>query len=263
MRHRTAPTERNSLNGCTSWSNGDARRRAGGACFIRFGMITLRGVTKQYASPAGPFQALADVSLDITAGTFTAIVGESGSGKSTLLSVMSGVERASSGSITVGTTALHTLSEGALTQWRGTAVGIVFQSFHLLPTLTVAENVMLPMDFCDRWPLVERHARAMQLLERLGVRDQADKRPVTLSGGQQQRVAIARALANAPDVLYADEPTGNLDSRTADQILELFASLVADGLTVVMVTHAMRARHFASRTIALGDGRILSDGPDA
>jgi putative ABC transport system ATP-binding protein len=255
--------ERNSLNGCTRWSNGDASHRAGGACFIRFGMITLRGVTKQYASPAGPFQALADVSLDIPAGTFTAIVGESGSGKSTLLSVMSGVERASSGSITVGTTALHTLSEGALTQWRGTAVGIVFQSFHLLPTLTVAENVMLPMDFCDRWPLVERHARAVQLLERLGVRDQADKRPVTLSGGQQQRVAIARALANAPDVLYADEPTGNLDSLTADQILELFASLVADGLTVVMVTHAMRARDFASRTIALRDGRILSDGPDA
>ena len=176
---------------------------------------------------------------------------------------MSCVDRASSGSITVGTTALHTLSEGALTQWRGTAVGIVFQSFHLLPTLTVAENVMLPMDFCDRWPLVERHARAVQLLERLGVRDQADKRPVTLSGGQQQRVAIARALANAPVVLYADEPTGNLDSLTADQILELFASLVADGLTVVMVTHAMRARDFASRTIALRDGRILSDGPDA
>lgn len=249
--------ERNSLNGCTRWSNGDASHRAGGACFIRFGMITLRGVTKQYASPAGPFQALADVSLDIPAGTFTAIVGESGSGKSTLLSVMSGVERASSGSITVGTTALHTLSEGALTQWRGTAVGIVFQSFHLLPTLTVAENVMLPMDFCDRWPLVERHARAVQLLERLGVRDQADKRPVTLSGGQQQRVAIARALANKAKLILADEPTGELDSKTTRELLTFFRELIEQQhITMLMVSHDALVDAYVHQVLVLKDGVV-------
>ena len=144
-----------------------------------------------------------------------------------------------------------------MSAWRGRAVGIVFQFFQLLPTLTAAENVMLPMDFCGTWIPRERRDRALGLLELLGVRDQADKLPATLSGGQQQRVAIARALANEPAVLLADEPTGNLDSRTALALLELFAGLARDGQTVVMATHEGSARRFASRVVTLADGRTV------
>jgi putative ABC transport system ATP-binding protein len=144
-----------------------------------------------------------------------------------------------------------------MSPWRGSTVGIVFQFFQLLPTLSAAENVMLPMDFCNAWPARERRDRAIALLDRLGVADQANKLPSTLSGGQQQRVAVARAMANAPAVLLADEPTGNLDSRTADSMLELLAGLVADGQTVVMVTHERSAQRFASRVITLADGRVV------
>lgn len=221
-------------------------------------MITLRNVHKSYDSPAGPFSALRDINLDIERGSFVAVVGESGSGKSTLLSLLSGVDRPSQGEIHVGETAVHALPQRDVTRWRGDSIGIVFQFFQLLPTLTAAENVMLPMDFCQRWPGGERRDRAMALLERLGVGDQADKFPVTLSGGQQQRVAIARAMANEPMLLLADEPTGNLDSRTSQQMLELFASLVRDGQTIVMVTHAESARRFATRTVTLADGRIVT-----
>lgn len=219
-------------------------------------MIMLRDIQKEYRTPAGRFAALSDVNLDITAGSFVAIVGESGSGKSTLLSLLSGVDRPTAGSLHMDGRALHSMSERELTAWRGRTVGIVFQSFQLLPTLTAAENVMLPMDFGSRWPAPERRDRALRLLERLGVADQGDKLPVTLSGGQQQRVAIARALANEPAVLLADEPTGNLDSRTASGILDLFAGLVSDGQTVVMVTHATSALRYASHTVQLADGRI-------
>jgi putative ABC transport system ATP-binding protein len=222
-------------------------------------MITLRGVHKSFDSPAGRFAALTDINLEIAEGSFVAIVGESGSGKSTLLGILSGVERQTSGEVHIGDTALHALAERDMTAWRGSTVGIVFQFFQLLPTLTAAENVMLPMDFCNRWPGHERRDRAMTLLERLGVADQAHKLPATLSGGQQQRVAIARALANAPKVLLADEPTGNLDSRVSATILELFAGLVRDGQTVVMVTHAVSAQRYASHTIRLEDGRIADD----
>jgi putative ABC transport system ATP-binding protein len=145
-----------------------------------------------------------------------------------------------------------------MSSWRGRAVGIVFQFFQLLPTLTAAENVMLPMDFCGTWVPRERRGRALALLDRLGVADQADKFPTKLSGGQQQRVAIARALANEPGLLLADEPTGNLDSRTSDGILELFRGLASEGQTVVMVTHEQSARRLASRTITLADGRIVA-----
>lgn len=226
-------------------------------------MISLRGVHKRFDSPAGPFAALTDISLEFASGTFVAVVGESGSGKSTLLSLLAGVERPSSGELRVGDVSLHDMREADVTAWRGAAVGIVFQSFQLLPTLTVAENVMLPMDFCRRWPVRERRERAESLLSRLGVLDQADKLPVTLSGGQQQRVAIARALANAPSVLLADEPTGNLDSRTSEQILELFAGLVRDGQTVVMVTHAHSAQRYASHIVTLHDGRVVSNSHEA
>jgi putative ABC transport system ATP-binding protein len=221
-------------------------------------LIFLRDVTKTYRTPAGGFTALADVSLAIDAREFVVVVGASGSGKSTLLHLLAGIDRPTRGEVEVGGTPLHALSERDLTAWRGRAVGIVFQFFQLLPTLTALENVMLPMDFCATWPARERRDRALGLLERIGVADQADKLPGTLSGGQQQRVAVARALANAPALLLADEPTGNLDSRTSEAMLELFAGLVADGHTLVMVTHEHGAQRYASRTIVLNDGRVES-----
>ena len=247
----------NSLNGRSSSMNGVSGHRAVHPEFLPLGMITLRDIQKQYQTPAGRFSALSDVNLDIASGSFVAIVGESGSGKSTLLSILSGVDRPTAGTLHMADRALHDMTERELTVWRGRTVGIVFQSFQLLPTLTSAENVMLPMDFGHRWPAGERRHRAERLLERLGVSDQANKLPVTLSGGQQQRVAIARALANEPAVVLADEPTGNLDSRTSAQILDLFAGLVSDGQTVVMVTHATSALCYASHTVRLADGRII------
>jgi putative ABC transport system ATP-binding protein len=225
-------------------------------------LIALRGVGKTYPGANGGFTALRDCNLSIGRGEFTAIVGQSGSGKSTLLNLLAGIDRPSRGEIHVDGTALHALAEHALSAWRGRAVGIVFQFFQLLPALTVAENVMLPMDFCRRWPVRERRPRAIALLEKLGVADQADKLPGALSGGQQQRAAIARALANAPALLLADEPTGNLDSRSAAVLLELFAQLVAGGQTLVMVTHDRSALSHATRTVALVDGRVAgSEGP--
>ena len=220
-------------------------------------LLTLRDVTRQYDTPAGPFRALDGVSLTIDAGEFVAVVGESGSGKSTLLSLLAGIDRPTHGEVTVAGTHVHALAEHELSSWRGRAVGIVFQFFQLLPTLTAAENVMLPMDFCGMFPGRERRARAESLLERLGVADQRDKLPSTLSGGQQQRVAVARALANAPSLLLADEPTGNLDSRTSDAMLAIFAQLARDGQTIVMVTHERRAMQLATRVVTLADGRLL------
>ena len=224
-------------------------------------LIVLRGVTKTYPSAGGAFTALADVTLSIERGEFVVVVGQSGSGKSTLLGLLAGIDRPTRGEVIVGETAVHALSERAMSAWRGRAVGIVFQFFQLLPTLTAAENVMLPMDFCGTWPARERRSRALALLDRLGVADQADKLPARMSGGQQQRVAVARALANAPAVLLADEPTGNLDSRTADALLDLLAGLAREGQTVVMVTHERDARRLASRTVTLADGRLVA--PDA
>jgi putative ABC transport system ATP-binding protein len=222
-------------------------------------LVQIRNVSKQYPTAAGSFTALADITLSIPRGEFVAVIGESGSGKSTLLSLMAGIDRPSSGEVIVAGTAVHTLTEAQMSVWRGRAVGIVFQFFQLLPTLSAAENVMLPMDFCDRWPSRERRERACAILDSLGVADQADKLPSRLSGGQQQRVAIARALANDPPLLLADEPTGNLDSRTSETMLELFAGLVKTGRTLVLVTHATAALRFAARAITIADGRIVAD----
>ena len=222
-------------------------------------MIVLRNVQRHYPTAAGAFSALDGVSLSIDRGEFVVVVGQSGSGKSTLLAMLAGIDTPSSGEVFVDGTAVHRLTERAKSAWRGKAVGIVFQFFQLLPTLTTIENVMLPMDFCGTFAAHERRPRAQALLERLGVADQAHKLPSTLSGGQQQRVAVARAMANAPAVLLADEPTGNLDSRTAGDMMEVFTGLVADGQTVVMVTHDAAARKFASRTITLADGRVVHD----
>ena len=226
-------------------------------------LIDLREVNKNYPSPAGSFGALIDVDLAIRRGEFVAIVGQSGSGKSTLLNLLAGIDRPTSGAIAIDGKALQTMSESALSVWRGRSVGIVFQFFQLLPTLTVAENVMLPMDFGNRWPVRERRPRALALLERLGVVEQADKLPAALSGGQQQRVAVARALANEPAILLADEPTGNLDSRTAQALLEILAELVRAGQTVVMVTHEHAAIRHASRVVTLVDGRVVKEDAHA
>ena len=221
-------------------------------------MISLRGIGKTYASPGGAFQALAAIDLTICRGEFVAVVGQSGSGKSTLLNLLGGIDRPSNGQIHIDGEALHALPEKALSAWRGRTVGIVFQFFQLLPTLTAAENVMLPMDFGKRWPTRERRPRALDLLARLGVADQADKLPGASSGGQQQRVAVARALANAPAILLADEPTGNLDSHTSQGLLTLFAELARDGQTIVMVTHEHAAIRHATRVVTLADGRIVN-----
>ena len=221
-------------------------------------MIHLRSVTKTFETPAGAFPALRGIDLEIKPGEFTAIVGRSGSGKSTLLNMIAGIDRPSAGTVAVGGVALDALSNDRLAAWRGRAVGIVFQFFQLLPTLTAAENVMLPMDFAGALPSAERRRRALELLTLVDVQEQADKLPATLSGGQQQRVAIARALANDPPLLLADEPTGNLDSATGAAILELLGELSRSGKTVVLVTHERGGLNGNARTVTLADGRVVS-----
>jgi putative ABC transport system ATP-binding protein len=225
----------------------------------REAVVNLHDVSKNYAGPAGSFAALRQVDLQVPAGEFVAVVGKSGSGKSTLLNMLSGIDRPSSGTVLVAGTAIHTLTQDALAGWRGQTIGLVFQFFQLLPTLTVVENVMLPMDFANTYPVRERKARALQLLERVGVVQQAYKLPGLLSGGEQQRAAIARALANNPPVLLADEPTGNLDSQTADSTLQLFRDLARSGKTVIMVTHERDVTTWVDRTVRLADGRIIAD----
>jgi putative ABC transport system ATP-binding protein len=208
-----------------------------------------------YPTPGVPYQALNDIDLDLFEGQFVAIVGKSGSGKSTLVNVITGIDRPSSGEVVVAGTPVHQLSQDRLARWRGRTVGVVFQFFQLLPSLTVAENVMLPMELCGTFG-GRRARRARELLERVDIGAQVDKLPAALSGGEQQRAAIARALANDPPMLVADEPTGNLDSHTADAILRLFRDLAADGKTVLMVTHERDITRFSDRLITLVDGRI-------
>lgn len=221
--------------------------------------VRLRDVLKTYESPSGGFTALHGIDLNVQPGEFVAVVGKSGSGKTTLLNVLAGIDRPSDGEIAVGGELVHSLSESQLAEWRGRTIGLVFQFFQLLPTLTVAENVMLPMDFANIIPARERRARAVALLDRVGIGDQADKLPANLSGGQQQRAAIARALANDPPILLADEPTGNLDEQTRTSVLELFDALNAEGRTVIVVTHERDIGRYADRLVTLVDGRIADD----
>ena len=224
-------------------------------------LIAMHNVSRDYPSGQGRFAALSDVNLDIGAGECVAVVGKSGSGKTTLINLLTGIDHPSSGAIHVAGHPVHSMSQHALTAWRGRNVGVIFQFFQLLPTLTVAENVMLPMDFCATFARRLRRPRAMALLARLGIADQADKLPADLSGGQQQRAAIARALANDPPILVADEPTGNLDSTTADEVMTLLAALAREGKTVIIVTHERDFSRFFTRTITLRDGVVTSDLP--
>jgi putative ABC transport system ATP-binding protein len=220
-------------------------------------VIQLQALFKTYVTPAGAFSALRDVDLTIDAGEFVAIAGKSGSGKSTLLNMIGGIDRPTSGSVSVGGTAIQGMGENTLAIWRGRHVGLVFQFFQLLPTLTVVENVMLPMDFCRTFPPAARRSRALSLLDRVGVVEQATKLPSALSGGQQQRVAIARALANDPPVVLADEPTGNLDSTTAGEVLDLFREMASAGTTVVVATHEKDIARVVDRTVLIADGVVV------
>ena len=221
-------------------------------------LIELRGVVKTYVGAAGSFTALKGVDLQVNAGEFVAVIGKSGSGKSTLINMVTGIDRPTSGEVWVNGTGVHGLSEDQLAQWRGRSMGIVFQFFQLLPTLTLLENVMLPMDLCGTYPGHERVERGMHLLEQMGMADRAEKLPAMVSGGQQQRVAIARALANDPPLIVADEPTGNLDSRTAEQVFQLFEELVRAGKTIVMVTHDNDLAHRANRAVMVADGEVVN-----
>jgi putative ABC transport system ATP-binding protein len=222
-------------------------------------MIDLRAITKEYETDAGPFLALRGIDLQVQAGEFVAVVGKSGSGKSTLINMFTGIDHPTDGEVVVAGTPIRHLDEGQMAEWRGRHLGIVFQFFQLLPTLTLAENVMLPMDLCNMFDEDQRPKRAMDLLDQMGLADDATKFPAAVSGGHQQRAAIARALANDPPILVADEPTGNLDSRTAEDVYRLFESLVADGKTILMVTHDGEMAARVPRTLTLADGLFVDE----
>lgn len=222
-------------------------------------IIDIHGVNKFYKTAVGDYHALSDVDLHIQAGEFVSIIGKSGSGKTTLLNMITGIDRPSNGEVWVNGTGVHTLNENRLARWRGKNLGVVFQFFQLLPMISVIENIMLPMDFCRMYTPAERRKRAMDLLELVELADHAHKLPTALSGGQQQRVAIARALANDPPVIIADEPTGNLDSKTAESVFALFNDLVAKGKTIIIVTHDSAMAKRTHRTALIADGEIVNE----
>ncbi len=222
-------------------------------------LIELKQVEKNYQSAAGGYRALRSINLEIHPGEFVGIIGRSGSGKSTLINMITGIDRPTSGEVRIGDTAVHALNENQMARWRGRNLGIVFQFFQLLPNLSVLDNVRLPMDFSKGIPARERRQRAMKLLETVEMGEHAHKLPSALSGGQQQRVAIARALANDPPVIIADEPTGNLDSKTADAVFKLFETLTAEGKTVVMVTHDVGLARRVARTVIIADGEVVNE----
>ena len=227
---------------------------------VRPPLIELAGVEKIYRTGKVEFPALRGVDLEIADGEMVAIVGPSGSGKSTIMNMITGIDRPTEGGVQVAGKQIEKMTENELARFRGKNIGVIFQFFQLLPTLTVLENVILPMDFCRMWKPRERPERAMQLLEQMGLSDQAHKLPNTLSGGQQQRAAIARALANDPPLLMADEPTGNLDSKTADMVFTLFEDLVQHGKTFIMVTHDVELAKRMPRVIEVHDGILYEKG---
>lgn len=219
-------------------------------------IIELQQVTKSFVQGNRTFTALKNVGLDIKKGEYIAIVGKSGSGKSTILNLITGIDHPTDGLVRVKGTDIHQLGESELARWRGKNIGIVFQFFQLIPTLTIIENILLAMEFVNAIPKNERQKRARSLLEMVDILDHCDKFPAALSGGEQQRAAIARALANDPDILVADEPTGNLDSATAASVKAIFSDLVASGTTVIVVTHENVDAGQFDRVIGLHDGEI-------
>ncbi len=222
-------------------------------------IVQVNNVVKRFPVGDSEITVLKDVTISVQAGEFVTIVGPSGNGKSTLLNMITGIDHPSEGDVIVTGQSVHKLSENELAVWRGEHLGIIFQFFQLLPALNLLKNIMLPMDLVKHIPKNERKERAMHLLETVDLADQANKLPSMVSGGQQQRAAIARALANDPPLLVADEPTGNLDSKTSDDIFDLFNNLVNDGKTMLMVTHSRSLAARTQRVIEIRDGRIYSD----
>ena len=251
IRHRRRQQAAQNEETLTSYTTADATLSG------KAPLIEISNVRKTYMSGAVEFLALKGVDLQVDRGEFVAIVGKSGSGKSTLINMMTGIDRPTSGTVQFNGAPLHAMSEDELARWRGKNLGIVFQFFQLLPTLSLLENVLLPMDFSSNFQGVKAREAAMELLAMVNMAEQAHKLPSAVSGGQQQRVAIARALANDPPLLIADEPTGNLDSKTAESVFQLFEMLVKQGKTVIMVTHDHELAQRATRIITIADGEIV------
>ncbi len=222
-------------------------------------IVNIVDVVKSFPVGDREITVLKGLSFDIEVGEFVSVVGPSGNGKSTLLNMITGIDRPTSGEVIVTGRQVHKMSENKLAAWRGEHVGIVFQFFQMLPALSLLQNVMLPMDFAKKYSRREKQERAMYLLETVGLADQAQKLPSMVSGGQQQRAAIARALANDPELIVADEPTGNLDTRTSNDVFDLFLKLVEEGKTMIMVTHNKELSRRVPRVVEIIDGKITRD----
>jgi len=224
-------------------------------------LIRLQNVVKTYLTAAGPFTALKGINLEVFPGEFLAVLGKSGAGKTTLVNMITGTDDLTSGEVWVGSVSIHKMNSNRLAQWRGRNMGVIYQSFHLIPNLTLLDNVMLPMDFCGQYRPRTSREKALQLLKEVELEEHVNKLPAQISGGQQQRVAIARALANDPPVLVADEPTGRLDSLTAEVIYQVFESLVRQGKTIIMVTHDRSVVGRVSRALEIQDGEVSAYVP--
>lgn len=220
-------------------------------------LVRLRQVVKVYSNPAGDFRALKGITADVYPGEFVGIIGKSGAGKSTLLNMITGADALTSGEVTVGGVSVHSMSESRMALWRGRNLGVVHQTFQLLPMLSLLDNILLPMDFCGLYKVRASRKRAVELLRQMELEEHAYKLPSLISGGQQQRVAIARALANDPPILIADEPTGSLDSVTAETVFQVFEELVRQGKTIIMVTHDNTLAPRFSRILRISDGEII------
>jgi len=222
-------------------------------------LIKIESLVKTYPTGAGPFDALRSIDLTLYPGEYVGVIGKSGAGKTTLINMISGIDQITSGHVFVNGTAVHTLKEDALAQWRGLNLGVIYQSFNLLPMLSLRDNITLAMDFCGQYRPGKSEQKAMQLLEEVELAEHAHKPPAYISGGQKQRVAIARALANDPAVILADEPTGRLDTATAETIYEIFERLIRRGKTILMVSHDRSLSKRVERVVELADGQIVSD----
>jgi putative ABC transport system ATP-binding protein len=221
-------------------------------------LIEMKALAKTYYTISGAYPALKNINLNFYRGEFVGVIGKSGSGKSTLVNMITGIDHPTVGKVFVDGVDIHDLPESRQARWRGKNLGVVFQFFQLLPMLTLTENVLLPMDFCNMFDPADRPARALALLKMVGLEQLAHKMPGSVSVGQQQSAAIARALANDPPIIVADEPTGNLDRKTADSVYNHFARLAAEGRTIIMITHDPEIEDRLTRTVRLKDGEVIS-----